>query len=167
MWLHVKWFYPDFFIDHKCFCDQQTKTRKPHISTLNWFPQHMSTNKLFLCCWCLQGSCTTTLRLMTVLSTWLGSAICSPPSPCSWSRWLSAGRPGRNGLRPREQKAAVRPTAVSPPTACRTALCRNETQGRPSILNQHAHDLPWACIPWTLDSSLKSGPTWPLIPAGA
>ena len=151
--------------------------RRIHNSPFKWFSQldsmwytsHLPMNKLFKCSYVagvLQGSYTTTLRLTTVLSTWLVSAICSPPSPCSWSRLLSAGRQGGNWLRPREQKAAVRPTAVSPPTACRTALCRNETQGRPSISNQHAHDLPWVCIPWTLDSSLKLGPEWPLISAG-
>lgn len=30
--------------------------------------------------------------------------------------------------------------AASPQTACRTVLCRNETQGRPSMVKQHAQN---------------------------
>lgn len=96
----------------------------------------------------LQDSCTTTLRHTTVLSTWLDSAIYSPPSLCSWSHWLSAGRPDKNWIKPREQNAAVRPMAVLPLTDCRMALCSNEKKGRerPSILTQRAHDVSWASI---------------------
>lgn len=110
----------------------------------------------FLCCFAvLQASCTTTRRRMTVLSTWPGSAICSPPSLCSWSRWLGAGSRGGNWLRSREQKTAVRPMAASTPTACRTALCRGMNPGKASDLELHAHYLPWACIP----SGLNVTPT--------
>ncbi|XP_068183370.1 monocarboxylate transporter 5 isoform X2 [Antennarius striatus] len=42
------------------------------------------------------GSFMTTLRLTIAPSTWLASAICCLLSPCSWSHWLSAGRPRRN-----------------------------------------------------------------------
>lgn len=95
----------------------------------------------------------TTPRRMTVPSIWRGSAIFSPPSPCSWSRWLSAGSPGRNCARARVQKAAVRPMAASPLTTCRMAPCRKEIQGRPSILSQHARDHRPAYLgPWTQKS---------------
>lgn len=76
-----------------------------------------------------QGSCTITRRPTTVPSTWRASATCSPPCPCSWSRWLSAGRPGTNWLRT-GKKTAVRPTAASAPTACGTASCRKRHPGK-------------------------------------
>lgn len=79
-----------------------------------------------------QGSCTTTPRRTTVPSTWRVSATCSPLCPCSWSRWLSAGRPGTNWLKTRKRTAA-RPKAASPPTASGTASCRKNTRERPPV----------------------------------
>ena len=101
----------------------------------------------------LQGSFTTTLRLTTVLSTWPGSATCSPPSPCSWSRWLGAGRPRRYWPWPRRQKAAARQMAASP---WRTALCKKDTQGEPRS---------GPAKPWTMDCNLKLEPKWLLMSA--
>lgn len=79
-----------------------------------------------------QGSCTTTPRPTTAPSTWRASATCCPLCPCSWSRWLSAGRLGTNWVKTRK-KTAARPKAASPPTASGTASCRKNTRERPPV----------------------------------
>lgn len=87
-----------------------------------------------------QGSCTTTRRPTTVPSTWRASATCSPPCPCSWSRWLSAGRPGTNWLRT-GKKTAARPTAASAPTACGTASCRKRQPRKAACATRRVFNL--------------------------